>query len=1113
MRSKAFADVGAACASVLRSRKSNKTLLPSLEDLSFVLNSSVDHGTIEVFDMVYLPLSLVFNASMEEKRGRGNGEGDILAGLPSVQREKVTLAALDCLEGLIRMLRQSLKKKTVVGEGIEKFTTSILLWLSYFLQYHAKFSEEVNMRVAEMLCFCYKNFLPLAIKFKQTSAVEGDGEELLMSQILPHVGCHIAFTLDQAEHVSSKGAQGSKKLVKDVLVGLNTIIAYLAQDHQVLAFFLPGIVSKLSLLLLQAVGKSKKAISLEAETSQSLRQCVTGPMASSGCVEQALACLTSTIIFCFKFYQSEENRGTTEEHIDNLHKILSNSQGHGQGKVAKENNTGSVARDRKTPGQFVVHCDQQWYSATFLKVEDLARHYLPDLCGHSSHVVRKCIMDTISKVMKSCAQFEISRSFLECALALAHDEEGFISEKASELVYAFGERYRTNKKLQWRLLEQVDTLFIDYVSKLVPAAKHTSSLVLLAKKLSSLLCLGKGMYIMHLYKEKLDHLTNFIDALRQCFSFDVLKTMESGGPLIWMKNPHRGEGHNLLGEAAAVLPRMQSNFAFLHTLEDYHAAAMVCRTLGIISLTAQLTSNVPVFDYIVRHYLTLFESPEKESHSWFLRAMSFCTMMSETIVGCDEKSRDDAGLQPSAAIEATRARQREYVSSAISLMIEEQSSETMWASILVGSHSRSTQLACVFLESFGAFARVLGPPFTEKYEFLPTALFALLEKFGDDRNMKVQTSAELSLRCICCHCNYSSIPDLLFKNSDYLIDTLVIRLMHLELYPETTRLFKAVVSVVQSSDNNFLAFVNLIREPFQMIAQNMSVYARHLYSGHVANYVGILRLLSDVCHQGAKAMALGVGLLDDRKDDEDEPYDRDNDEGYEEIALFISETSASIALQCSELLHSEQFYWELLGAIESSVSALAICQSLPEKEGKDKFELTQAEQGSTRSNLFPTIASIWPQLMTAVNRNSKLRNRCLKTLSSVVNCGGKFLMSRVTKELWPCLDALWRHGPSQAKYAALEAFSAICDSKVGRTALAQFTSLRCAKTLTSLLKKQREKSDDAKLLESLVVALSKLKEVDADAVFGFLLCLDTTPPLSEAPSPRRFEVLEASIAL
>lgn len=1105
MRTKAFSDLGAACAGVLRNRKNGKSLLVSLEDLSFVMNATVDQVSAEVLDLVYLPLSLVLNSAMGEKGGLKSAED---ADVPLAKKERVVLASLDCLVALIRMLREALRTNGATAAEVEKFTRSVLIWLSYFLQFHTNFPEEVNLKVSEIVHLCYERFMPLAVPLGEGEEERGSdsgGEEVIATNVMPQIGCHIAFALEQAGHASRMGAQGSKKLVKDLLASVHTIICYLGQDPGILAFFLPGIVSKLSVLLMQAVGKSQEHFASRAPHDHSLlKQCVTGPMANSACIQQAVLCLASVIGTSFRPYKPMEDftKASHEAYLETLREMMSHTSNAGQedGPKAPKCERGADTVE-KTRGEFVVECDHDWYVSTFLKVEEILRHFLPDLCGHSSLVVRKCAVDSIAKIAKTCGQFETSRSFLESLFVLSHDENPSVSEKASNLVYGFGERYQSHERLKWEMLEEMDQLFLDYITKLVLAAKHTSSLKSLAKKVSSLLCLGRGKYMKHLYKEKVHYLAKFIEALRQCFSFDVMKTMERNGPLIWLRQPHKVD-QRVLGHAAVMLPRMQPNFAFLHTPEDYEAAALICRTLGIISLLTQCTENVPVFDYIVRQYLTLFESIEKESHSWYIKSMSYCTMMSEMMVGCCEKEESEEN-QETLVLSSTKRLQVEYLSSAISLIMEEQSSEELWTTILTGSHSRCTQLACVFLESFGVFARVLKTQFTDKYEYLPSVLFILLDKFADDTNVKIQASADLSLRCICCHCDYESISDLLFSNSDYLIDTLVMRLMHLELYPQTTRLFKAVVRVVQDSDKKFLAFISLIREPFQMIAQNMSVYVRHLYAGHVGNYISILRMLAEVCRAGAEEMEPGANL---KADETAEDVTSESTEVHKDVAVFISETCASIAVQCSELLHLEELHWELLDAIESSVASLTICKNLPMEEESNILSPRGAEENKVDA-LLPTIATIWPQLMAAFD--GKMRKKCLKTVASVINCGGKFLMTRVTKEFWPSLSAFIDMAPD-VQCAALDTLSDICRSPCGREALSNATMIKCAKRLTLLLKGNQTSQD---LDRCLMRALASLKEVNFDVVFGFLLSHDT-PPLSETKSPRTLDLMTtASFAL
>ena len=109
---KSYSEIGAACAAVLRNRKTGRALAHSLEDLSFALNSNVDKGTEEVYDMVALPLSMVLRAAT----GENNWDGPQLA----VQREGATLAAMDCLLAMARMVRQGLKDKTTSSVAAEK---------------------------------------------------------------------------------------------------------------------------------------------------------------------------------------------------------------------------------------------------------------------------------------------------------------------------------------------------------------------------------------------------------------------------------------------------------------------------------------------------------------------------------------------------------------------------------------------------------------------------------------------------------------------------------------------------------------------------------------------------------------------------------------------------------------------------------------------------------------------------------------------------------------------------------------------------------------------------------------------------------------------------------
>ena len=176
---KSYSEIGAACAAVLRNRKTGRALAHSMEDLSFALNSNVDKGTEEVYDMVALPISMVLRAAT----GEDNWDGPQLA----VQREGATLAAMDCLLAMARMVRQGLKDKTTSSVAAEKQVSQILHWLSHFLQDYRKHPEEASLKASEVAIFCYGRVLPLP-----SPHVEGE-DAGPFTRSVPTAGCHAAL--------------------------------------------------------------------------------------------------------------------------------------------------------------------------------------------------------------------------------------------------------------------------------------------------------------------------------------------------------------------------------------------------------------------------------------------------------------------------------------------------------------------------------------------------------------------------------------------------------------------------------------------------------------------------------------------------------------------------------------------------------------------------------------------------------------------------------------------------------------------------------------------------------------------------------------------------------
>lgn len=86
-------------------------------------------------------------------------------------------------------------------------------------------------------------------------------------------------------------------------------------------------------------------------------------------------------------------------------------------------------------------------------------------------------------------------------------------------------------------------------------------------------------------------------------------------------------------------------------------------------------------------------------------------------------------------------------------------------------------------------AQVLGQKFDI---YLMKVLHPLLEKLGDPSGL-VSCSAYITLQRICRHCSYPSLPALIARNTDYLIDSISMNMKYLSLYPSTPQVLQAIL--------------------------------------------------------------------------------------------------------------------------------------------------------------------------------------------------------------------------------------------------------------------------------------------------------------------------------
>ncbi|OZJ03905.1 hypothetical protein BZG36_03280 [Bifiguratus adelaidae] len=102
---------------------------------------------------------------------------------------------------------------------------------------------------------------------------------------------------------------------------------------------------------------------------------------------------------------------------------------------------------------------------------------------------------------------------------------------------------------------------------------------------------------------------------------------------------------------------------------------------------------------------------------------------------------------------------------------------------------------CMVLETIATTSLVLKSTF--KLELID-ALYPIIEHIGVP-NARVSTTAQLTLATIAHSCDYASPQDLILDNVDYIVNTISTRLRNIALYPQTPRVFSALIQFAGSS--------------------------------------------------------------------------------------------------------------------------------------------------------------------------------------------------------------------------------------------------------------------------------------------------------------------------
>ncbi|XP_052284808.1 TELO2-interacting protein 1 homolog [Dreissena polymorpha] len=136
----------------------------------------------------------------------------------------------------------------------------------------------------------------------------------------------------------------------------------------------------------------------------------------------------------------------------------------------------------------------------------------------------------------------------------------------------------------------------------------------------------------------------------------------------------------------------------------------------------------------------------------------------------------------------------------------------------------------LFLEGFGNFAKILKTGFEP---LLMSALYPMLEKLGDESAV-ISNTAFIALGDVCHACRYKSIDQLIRENADYLMNSISLRLRHLDRNRKCPLVLKVML---QYSSAQLLP---LIQDTVQEILDSLD----DNYAEEAAMFMGVLNELA-----------------------------------------------------------------------------------------------------------------------------------------------------------------------------------------------------------------------------------------------------------------------------
>ena len=322
----------------------------------------------------------------------------------------------------------------------------------------------------------------------------------------------------------------------------------------------------------------------------------------------------------------------------------------------------------------------------------------------------------------------------------------------------------------------------------------------------------------------------------------------------------------------------------------------------------------------------------------------------------------------------------------------------------------------LLLDGVKSIAVALGRKFNP---LLQIAMYPLLQKLGDF-NAVISQSAFSTLQTVCHECGYSSLTELLKSNADYLVNSICLKLRHLDLYPEAT---VALSALLQHGGTTVL--------PLVTDSVDELVFALDLYQEDQMELIWpVLQTTAEVIAAKVEDSVPTVEATLDASTCKVEPFTPSDAVAFFNNAVklsmpAVSEDDSADAAQTEDCaaqtdeepvpdyIEEAKTKKQLPHHLRLSVTILdRAAHYLPSPSSAVRVTVLTSIAHAVRalrfdqSSLLPQVHILWPSFVKRFGDSGHLvAAKAVEVLHVLCQVCRDFLRKRVSKEIWPTLTS------------------------------------------------------------------------------------------------------------